>query len=75
MTIIENADQTYQQAVAAKDVAARALYQAELAVHDAHQAHVDQWIGAAHDRLHVAVSRYSAAEALVASFRRQPVAA
>ncbi len=66
MTITENADQTYLQAVAARDVAARAMYRAELAVHDAHQTHADEWIGAAHDRLHVAVSRYLAAEAAVA---------
>jgi hypothetical protein len=40
------------------------LYQAELAVHDAHQTHVDEWIAAAHDRLHLAVGRYEAADAL-----------
>ncbi len=74
MTTIESADQTYQQAVAAKDMAARALYRAELAVHDAHQTHVDRWIGAAHDRLHVAVSRYLAAESAVAAFHRHLVA-
>jgi hypothetical protein len=75
MTTIESADQTYQQAVAAKDVAARDLYRAELAVHDAHQTHVDQWIGAAHDRLHVAVSRYLAAESAVAALHRQSAVA
>jgi hypothetical protein len=75
MTIIESTDQNYQQAVAAKDAAARALYRAELAVHDAHQTHVDQWIGAAHERLHVAVTRYLAAESAVAALNRQPVAA
>jgi hypothetical protein len=75
MTLSENADQSYEQAVAAKDVAAQALYRAELAVHDAHQSHVDAWIGAAHDRLHVAVGRYLAAEAAVAAFDRNPVAA
>lgn len=75
MTNIENADQSYQQAVAAKDMAARALYRAELAVHDAHQTHVDEWIGAAHDRLHTAIGEYLAAESAVAAFNRNPVAA
>ena len=75
MTLNENPDQSYEQAVAAKDVAAHALYSAELAVHDAHQTYVDAWIGAAHDRLHVAVGRYLAAEATVAAFGRDPVAA
>jgi hypothetical protein len=31
------------------------LYNAELALHCAHQAHVDAWISAASDRLHEAV--------------------
>ena len=75
MTNIESADQTYEQAVAAKEAAAHALYRAELAVHDAHQTHVDRWIGAAHDRLHDAIGRYLAAEAAVAGFHRSPVAA
>ena len=76
MTIKQSADRTYQQAVAARDNAAHALYQAEVAVHDAHQTHVDQWIGAAHDRLHGAVALYSAANALVECLRdRHPVAA
>ncbi len=75
MTITENADQTYPQAVAARDVAARALYQAELAVHDAHQTCADEWIGAAHDRLHVAISRYLAAKAAVAVLARESLAA
>ena len=48
-------DQTYAQAVVARDDAARGLYRAEIAVHDARQAHVDQWISAANDRLHIAV--------------------
>jgi hypothetical protein len=75
MTIIGSTAQNYQQAVVAKDAAARALYRAELAVHDAHQTHVDQWIGAAHERLHLAVTRYLAAESVVAAFDRQSVAA
>jgi hypothetical protein len=75
MTLNEHPDQSYQQAVAAKEVAAQALYRAELAVHDAHQTHVDTWIGAAHDRLHVAIGRYLAAQAAVAAFGRSSVAA
>lgn len=67
--------QTYEQAVVAKTDAARALYQAEIALHDAHQTHVDQWIGAAHDRLHIAVARYEAAAALVSCLSDQPLAA
>lgn len=73
MTATENAHQTYAQALAAKEAAAQALYRAELAVHDAHQTHIDQWIGAAHDRLHVAVSRYLAAESAVAEFQQLAV--
>jgi hypothetical protein len=42
--------------------AARALYEAELALHDAHQTHVDAWIAAAADRLHAAVLRYEAVQ-------------
>jgi len=67
MTIMLNTttDLTYERAVAARNNAAHALYGAEIAVHDAHQAHVDQWITAANDGLHVAVARYLAADALV----------
>jgi len=76
MTITQSADQAYQQAIAAKAVAAHALYEAELAAHDAHQTHVDEWIGAAHDRLHAAVALYSAANELVECLRdHHPVAA
>jgi hypothetical protein len=77
MTITQNAtaDRTYEQAVAARDHAARALYQAEVALHDAHQTRVDQWIGAAHDHLHAAVAAYSAANELVECLRDHPVAA
>ncbi len=73
--IAKNADQTYQQTVAARELAARKLYEAEVAAHDAHQTHVDQWIQAAHDRLHVAVARYLAADAALSSLREAPVAA
>lgn len=67
MTIKQNAttDRTYEQAVLARIDAARALHSAEIAVHDAHQTHVDAWIGAANDRLHLAVAQYLAADALV----------
>ena len=76
MTTKQSAGRTYQQAVVARDNAAQALYQAEVAVHDAHQTHVDQWIGAAHDRLHAAVALYSAASELVDCLRdHHPVAA
>ena len=75
MTISASTDPTYEQAVAERDAAAHALYEAELAVHDAHQTHVDQWIGAAHDHLHAAIAEYAAADAAVASFHHDPVAA
>ncbi|MDT4938718.1 MAG: hypothetical protein QOG80_2389 [Pseudonocardiales bacterium] len=41
------------------------LYRSELALHDAHQTHVDRWIEAAADRLHQAVLRHEAAAVLV----------
>lgn len=59
---------TYQQAVAAREAAAHALYEAELAVHDAHQTGVDEWISAAHRHLHNAVTQHSAALDCVAAF-------
>ena len=46
---------------AAVDVAAQRLYQAEVALHDAHTTHVDAWIAAAADRLHDAIETYLAA--------------
>ncbi len=75
MSMPYQATQTYQQAIAARDVAAGALYRAELAVHDAHQTHVDEWIRAAHDRLHIAVVRYEDAAAVVSALQHQPRAA
>lgn len=68
MSAQRDAQQTYEHAVALRDRAARALYQAELAVHDAHQSHVDKWIRAAHDHLHLAVTRYTEADAVVTRF-------
>jgi hypothetical protein len=38
--------------------AARRLYDAEVALHCAHQTHVDEWIFAASERLHAAVEAY-----------------
>jgi hypothetical protein len=75
MSAPRDAEQTYGEAVALRDRAAQALYQAELAVHDAHQTHVDEWIRPAHDRLHVAVTRYAEAAARVSSISEQPRAA
>lgn len=68
MSARRDAQQTYEQAVALRDRATQALYRAELAVHDAHQTRVDEWIRAAHDRLHLAVTRYTEADAAVATF-------
>jgi hypothetical protein len=76
MSAPREAERTYEQEVALRNRAAQALYQAELAVHDAHQTHVDEWIRAAHDRLHVAVTRYAVADARVSSsISEQPRAA
>lgn len=43
------------------DAAARRLYEAEVALHSAHQSHVDAWIAAASDKLHRAVVEHLAA--------------
>jgi hypothetical protein len=42
-------------------LAARHLYEAELALHDAHLSHVEAWIVAASDKLHQAVVEHLAA--------------
>jgi hypothetical protein len=73
--ITKNWDQTCQQAVAARELAARKLHEAEIAAHDANQTHIDFWIRAAHDRLELAVARYVAAEEALAFPRQTPVAA
>jgi hypothetical protein len=39
-------------------LAARRLYEAELALHEARQTRVDRWIAAAYDRLHEAAVNY-----------------
>ena len=77
MTIMHKttADRTYEQAVAAMGDVARALYNAEVALHDAHQTHVDQWIAAAQDHLHFAVAEHSAAVAHVWCMRDRALAA
>jgi hypothetical protein len=43
------------------DAAARRLYEAEVALHIAHQSHVDAWVTAAGDRLHEALTEHLAA--------------
>ena len=77
MTIMQKsmADRTYEQAVAAMDLAAHALYNAEVALHDAHQTHVDQWIAAAQDHLHLAVAEHGAAShaSRPCAIRRSPL--
>ena len=75
MTQNINTGRRYEQAVAARADAAHALYRAEIAVHDAHQTHVDAWIATANDRLHQAVARYLAADALVSCLRDHALAA
>jgi hypothetical protein len=44
-------------------ITAEHLYNAECALHAAHQSHIDAWIAAASNRLHEALSEYLAAEA------------
>jgi len=51
----QNTTETREQA------AARHLYEAEVALHIAHQSHVDAWIAAAGDKLHRAVLEHAAA--------------
>jgi hypothetical protein len=42
-------------------VAARHMYEAEVALHAARQSHVDAWVAAAYDHLHRAISEHLAA--------------
>lgn len=42
---------------------ARHVYDAECALHAAHQSHVDEWVTAASNRLHIALVEHLAAEA------------
>ena len=45
----------------ALDSAARRMYDAEVALHAARQAHVDEWVAAAYGRLHDAILEHAAA--------------
>ena len=65
----EDALRVQRQAASQRDVAARALYRAELAVHDAHESRVDAWIRAANDHLHEAMVQYLAAAAALSSLQ------
>ena len=58
--VTQHLTRTHSTRVAA---AAQHLYEAECALHTAHQSHVDAWIAAASDRLHEAVVEHLAAEA------------
>jgi hypothetical protein len=49
---------TRQSAV---ETAARRMYDAEVTLHAARQAHVDEWVAAAYDRLHDAILEHAAA--------------
>jgi hypothetical protein len=60
----------YEQAVAARAHAAHALYEAELALHDARQTGVDEWMLAASNHLHVAVLAYTDAEGTLSRYAR-----
>jgi len=53
---------TNELAQAALGAAERHMYEAELALHDALQTHVDEWIKAAGDRLHDAIAEYLAVQ-------------
>ena len=63
-----------QQALQTSDAAACELYRAELALHDAHQSQVDQWITAASEHLHRAITHYLAVQAGVPEGRTELVA-
>lgn len=58
--VMQHITRTESTSVAA---AAQHLYEAECALHIAHQSHVDAWIVAASDRLHEAVVEHLAAQA------------
>jgi DUF971 family protein len=60
--------------VMARDIAARMLYRAEIALSDAHDTGVDEWVDAANERLHQAVLRYEAALSQLSSFERSAAA-
>jgi hypothetical protein len=50
------------------------LYRAEIALSDAHDTGVDEWVDAANERLHQAVLRYEAALTQLSSFERSAAA-
>jgi hypothetical protein len=51
------------------EITARRLYDAEVALHIAHQSRVDAWVSAAADRLHEAVEAHKYALAQAATGR------
>lgn len=53
----------YRDALHCYQAACEQLYRSELALHDSHQTHVDEWIAAAADGLHASVLRERAAAA------------
>jgi hypothetical protein len=55
------ADAAYSGPRSMAQVAAREMFEAELALHDARQSRVDSWIRAASDHLHDAIERHTAA--------------
>jgi hypothetical protein len=59
----------YVRALNARERTARELYEAEVALHHARQSGVDRWVGAAADRLHIALGRYEQAVAVLAALR------
>ncbi len=54
---------SYQRALDRRNAASRYLYETEVALHAAHQSHVDDWVRAASERLHLAVLEPRLAEA------------
>lgn len=46
--------------------AASHLYDAEVALHHAHQSHVDAWVTAAYDKLHEAIAAHTLSAAALA---------
>ena len=56
-------------AVTEYEASCQNLYRSELALHDAHQTHEDNWIAAAADRLHQAVLRHESASRMLAELQ------
>jgi hypothetical protein len=57
------------QALDARERTACEWYEAEVALHHARQSGMDHWVGAAADRLHVALVRYEHALSVLAALR------